>query len=195
MKYWFRLAEQHNLQHDSSSSMSIIKSYSKNISPSKLGVSPFKYGTETANLDHNPTELRWLNCSCKKKRVRNIRRRKFEAAVSFQSDPDVVIAKLSSGMAVIQSAPILQHCQQFASSSPPAEKFEYQAEFSRLMDLIVNSLYSNKEVFLRELISNASDALDKLRFFSVTELDLMKDAIDFDIRIQADKDNGDHHYH
>jgi HSP90 family molecular chaperone len=63
------------------------------------------------------------------------------------------------------------------------------------MDLIVNSLYSNKEVFLRELISNASDALDKLRFFSVTELDLMKDAIDFDIRIQADKDNGDHHYH
>lgn len=58
------------------------------------------------------------------------------------------------------------------------------------MDLIVNSLYSNKEVFLRELISNASDALDKLRFLSVTELDLMKDAIDFDIRIQADKDNG-----
>ncbi|KAI5432659.1 heat shock protein 90-6, mitochondrial [Lathyrus oleraceus] len=77
-----------------------------------------------------------------------------------------------------------------ASSSPPAEKFEYQAEVSRLMDLIVNSLYSNKEVFLRELISNASDALDKLRFLSVTEPDLMKDAIDFDIRIQADKDNG-----
>ncbi|KAK2432102.1 hypothetical protein P8452_45106 [Trifolium repens] len=77
-----------------------------------------------------------------------------------------------------------------ASSSPPAEKFEYQAEVSRLMDLIVNSLYSNKEVFLRELISNASDALDKLRFLSVTEPELMKDAIDFDIRIQADKDNG-----
>ncbi|GAU36293.1 hypothetical protein TSUD_255470 [Trifolium subterraneum] len=77
-----------------------------------------------------------------------------------------------------------------ASNSPPAEKFEYQAEVSRLMDLIVNSLYSNKEVFLRELISNASDALDKLRFLSVTEPELMKDAIDFDIRIQADKDNG-----
>ncbi|AET00910.1 putative Heat shock protein Hsp90 family [Medicago truncatula] len=77
-----------------------------------------------------------------------------------------------------------------ATSSPPAEKFEYQAEVSRLMDLIVNSLYSNKEVFLRELISNASDALDKLRFLSVTEPDLMKDAIDFDIRIQTDKDNG-----
>ncbi|KOM46326.1 hypothetical protein LR48_Vigan07g003000 [Vigna angularis] len=77
-----------------------------------------------------------------------------------------------------------------ASSSTPAERYEYQAEVSRLMDLIVNSLYSNKEVFLRELISNASDALDKLRFLSVTEPGLLKDAVDFDIRIQTDKDNG-----
>ncbi|CAA3020094.1 heat shock 90-6, mitochondrial [Olea europaea subsp. europaea] len=72
----------------------------------------------------------------------------------------------------------------------PAEKYQYQAEVSRLMDLIVNSLYSNKEVFLRELVSNASDALDKLRFLSVTEPDLLKDAVDLDIRIQTDKDNG-----
>ncbi|XP_044503806.1 heat shock protein 90-6, mitochondrial-like [Mangifera indica] len=76
------------------------------------------------------------------------------------------------------------------SSSPPPEKYEYQAEVSRLMDLIVNSLYSNKEVFLREIISNASDALDKLRFLAVTEPELLKEAVDLDIRIQTDKDNG-----
>ncbi|KAJ7964717.1 heat shock protein 90 [Quillaja saponaria] len=77
-----------------------------------------------------------------------------------------------------------------SSDTLPAEKYEYQAEVSRLMDLIVNSLYSNKEVFLRELISNASDALDKLRFLSVTEPELLKDAFELDIRIQTDKDNG-----
>ncbi|ERN10631.1 heat shock protein 90-6, mitochondrial [Amborella trichopoda] len=76
------------------------------------------------------------------------------------------------------------------TSNPTAEKFEYQAEVSRLMDLIVHSLYSNKEVFLRELVSNASDALDKLRFLSVTEPELLRDAVDLDIRIQSDKDNG-----
>ncbi|KAE8685233.1 Heat shock protein 89.1 isoform 2 [Hibiscus syriacus] len=66
---------------------------------------------------------------------------------------------------------------------PPAEKYEYQVEVSRLLDLIVNSLYSNKEV-------NASDALDKLRYLSVTDPQLLKEAVDLDIRIQTDKDNG-----
>ncbi|KAB5544703.1 hypothetical protein DKX38_012815 [Salix brachista] len=70
------------------------------------------------------------------------------------------------------------------------EKFEYQAEVSRLMDLIVHSLYSHKEVFLRELVSNASDALDKLRFLSVTEPSLLGDAGDLEIRIRPDPDNG-----
>lgn len=70
------------------------------------------------------------------------------------------------------------------------EKYEYQAEVSRLLDLIVHSLYSHKEVFLRELVSNASDALDKLRFLSVTEPSLLGDAGELEIRIKPDPDNG-----
>ncbi|KAB2041485.1 hypothetical protein ES319_D02G151000v1 [Gossypium barbadense] len=70
------------------------------------------------------------------------------------------------------------------------EKFEYQAEVSRLLDLIVHSLYSHKEVFLRELVSNASDALDKLRFLSVTEPSLLGESGELEIRIKPDPDNG-----
>ncbi|KAL4639868.1 hypothetical protein ACB092_03G249800 [Castanea dentata] len=77
-----------------------------------------------------------------------------------------------------------------AADDTSGEKFEYQAEVSRLLDLIVHSLYSHKEVFLRELVSNASDALDKLRFLSVTEPSLLGDAGDLEIRIKPDQDNG-----
>ncbi|KAG9155568.1 hypothetical protein Leryth_009977 [Lithospermum erythrorhizon] len=72
----------------------------------------------------------------------------------------------------------------------PGETYEYQAEVSRLMDLIVHSLYSHKEVFLRELVSNASDALDKLRFLSVTEPSILGDAGELEIRVKTDPDNG-----
>ncbi|KAG9153679.1 hypothetical protein Leryth_008580 [Lithospermum erythrorhizon] len=76
------------------------------------------------------------------------------------------------------------------AAESPGEKHEYQAEVSRLMDLIVHSLYSHKEVFLRELVSNASDALDKLRFLSVTEPSLLGDAGELEIRIKPNPDNG-----
>ena len=58
------------------------------------------------------------------------------------------------------------------------------------MDLIVHSLYSHKEVFLRELVSNASDALDKLRFLSVTDPSVLADGGDMEIRIKPDPDAG-----
>ncbi|KMZ74338.1 Chaperone protein htpG family protein [Zostera marina] len=77
-----------------------------------------------------------------------------------------------------------------ASEEASGEKFEYQAEVSRLMDLIVHSLYSHKEVFLRELVSNASDALDKLRFVSITDPSLIADVSELAIRIKSDLDNG-----
>ena len=54
------------------------------------------------------------------------------------------------------------------------------------MDMIVNSLYSNREVFLRELISNCSDALDKTRLLSLTNSDVLKSGEELEIRVRAD---------
>lgn len=68
------------------------------------------------------------------------------------------------------------------------EKLSFQAEVSRILDIVVHSLYSQREIFLRELISNASDACDKLRYQAITEPELIAGDPDFRIELTIDKD-------
>lgn len=69
------------------------------------------------------------------------------------------------------------------------QTMEFQAETKQLLDLMVHSIYTNREIFLRELISNASDAIDKIRFQSLTNLELLEGDSDFEIRLAIDPAN------
>ena len=66
---------------------------------------------------------------------------------------------------------------------------QFKAESKRLLDLMINSIYTHHEIFLRELISNASDALDKARFESITNTDKYTDIDNLRIKIEVDEQN------
>ena len=68
------------------------------------------------------------------------------------------------------------------------EKYEFKSESKRLLDLMINSIYTNKDIFLRELISNASDALDKLYYRSLTDKNVKVKKDDLYIRLDIDSD-------
>lgn len=73
-----------------------------------------------------------------------------------------------------------------ATETAKPEEFEFQTEVGRLMDILINSLYTQKDIFLRELISNASDALDKLRFLAIKNPKLMEGLPDLEIYVDFD---------
>jgi molecular chaperone HtpG len=70
-----------------------------------------------------------------------------------------------------------------------AQQFAFQAEVQRLLDLVIHSLYTDKEIFLRELVSNASDAIDRLRFEALTNSELLPEGHEPRIRLVPDKEN------
>ena len=69
------------------------------------------------------------------------------------------------------------------------KKKQFKTESKKILDMMINSVYTNRDIFLRELVSNASDAIDKLYYKSLTDRDVKLDKDDFCIRIQLDKDN------
>ncbi|AOS43535.1 Chaperone protein HtpG [Lacunisphaera limnophila] len=73
------------------------------------------------------------------------------------------------------------------STTPAPQKFEFQAEIKQLLDIVIHSLYTEKEIFVRELVSNASDALEKLRHLQLTEKDIQDGDAPLEITISTDE--------
>jgi len=71
-------------------------------------------------------------------------------------------------------------------STTAPQKFEFQAEIAQLLDIVTHSLYTEKEIFVRELVSNASDALEKLRHLQLTEKEIFDDKLDLEINVTTD---------
>jgi len=110
----------------------------------------------------------------------------FKDGVNAVTDEDVTVSDANSGKdrPKIEGYDMDESQKEAAESSK--EGFSFAADVSRLMDIIINSLYSKKEVFIRELVSNASDALDKVRFIAIQNPEFLGDTTDLEVKIDFD---------
>jgi len=116
----------------------------------------------------------------------------FAAAISSSSvsNVELVKAELSDAEKAAENEAAETAAEEMIAEaepySPPegSSAFEYEAEVNKMLDIVINSLYTNKDIFLRELISNASDALDKIRFLSLTKPELLGETKDLEVKIE-----------
>jgi len=104
--------------------------------------------------------------------------------VFAQADDDV--EKVEEGLELLGEDPSLFSEDDLASLDG-AETKQFEAEVSRLMEIIIHSLYTDRSIFVRELVSNAGDALDKLRYKSLTDKSVLGEKAELDVRIKVDK--------
>ncbi len=115
------------------------------------------------------------------------------AACSLQLVTALLLLVLGCARAEAPAAPPTGLSSEQLETLAAGRKLDYKAEVKQLMHLIINSIYSNVEVFLRELISNGSDALDKIRILSLTNRSELSDEPDLSIRVRVDPERRELH--